>query len=98
MGVNILAKLREKKQNDPKRMVLEDINRPLFVALFGISVYGKSARDESIMELIVGQREDPMVKIRSAFQERQKAEGATWKKQKDGTIIDAEGFMVLQPK
>lgn len=95
---NILAKLREKKQRENKKLVLEDINRPLFSALFGISVYGKDARDESIMELIVGQREDPMVKIRNAFRQRQQVEGAAWKRLKDGTIIDAEGFMVLQPK
>lgn len=95
--MDILTKLREKKASE-KRLVLTDINRPLFTALFGVSIYGKAARDEDVMELIVGQRDDPMVKIRATFRARQKAEGAEWKKQKDGTIIDKNGFIVLQPK
>lgn len=95
--MNILAKLKESKKQ-AKKLALEDVNRPLFTALFGISVYGKSARDDEIMELIVGQRTDPMVQIRENFRAKQKAEGSTWKKEKDGTIRNERGFLVLQPK
>ena len=95
--MDILSKLKESKKQS-KRLVLEDINRPLFTALFGVSVYGKKARDEEIMELIVGQRTDPMVQIRENFCAKMKAEGATWKKEKDGTIRNERGFLVLQPK
>lgn len=95
--MDILSKLKESKKQT-KRLVLEDINRPLFVALFGISVYGKKARDEEIMELIVGQRTDPMVQIRENFRAKQKQEGSTWKKEKDGSIRNERGFLVLQPK
>ena len=94
----VLEKLKKLDAKEPKKLILSDINRPLYTALFGVSIYGKDARDEEITELIIGRSDDPMERIRRDFNRYQEKMGSSLTKRKDGTILDPDGFMVLQPK
>ena len=95
----VMQKLKKKMAKDSSQhLILEDVNRPLYMALFGIGIYGKEARDEDIMELIIGGKNDPMYRIRRDFKRYQESMGSKLTKKKDGTILDPDGFMVLQPK
>lgn len=91
----ILAKLKETKSK--KKLVIDDINRPIYLAIFGTSIYGKSARDEEVMEIIIGQRDDPMVVMRQAYDDRVNEYGSGIKKV-NGVVRDPNGFIVLVPK
>lgn len=87
----------EKKAH--KHLVLEDVNRDLIIALFAIPVYGKEARDEEILSVIInaGSAEvsDLMTRIRADYDQQVKDKKI--KKTKDG-VRDTDGFMVLVPR
>jgi len=87
----------EKKAH--KHLVLKDVNRDLIIALLAIPVYGKEARDEEILSVIinagVADVSDVMTKIRTDYDKRVKAKEI--KKTKDG-VRDTDGFMVLVPR
>ncbi len=82
-----------------KHLVLKDVNRDLIIALFAIPVYGKEARDEEILSVIInaGSAEisDLMGRIRADYDQRVKDKKI--KKTKDG-VRDTDGFMVLVPR
>lgn len=82
-----------------KYLVLKDVNRDLIIALFAIPVYGKEARDEEILSVIInaGSAEisDLMGRIRADYDQRVKDKKI--KKTKDG-VRDTDGFMVLVPR
>ena len=90
------AKSEKKAQ---KHLVLKDVNRDLIIALFAIPVYGKEARDEEILSVIInaGSAEisDRMGRIRADYDQRVKDKKI--KKTKDG-VRDTDGFMVLVPR
>lgn len=90
------AKSEKKAQ---KHLVLKDVNRDLIIALFAIPVYGKEARDEEILSVIInaGSAEisDLMGHIRADYDQRVKDKKI--KKTKDG-VRDTDGFMVLVPR
>lgn len=90
------AKSEKKAQ---KHLVLQDVNRDLIIALFAIPVYGKEARDEEILSVIINagaaEISDLMTKIRSDYDQQVKAKKI--KKTKDG-VRDTDGFMVLVPR
>lgn len=92
----IMAKKAEKNQTG---LVMKDVNRDLITALLAISVYGKDARDEEILSVIINAGADvnPLFeKIRTAYE--QKVKDQKVKKSKDGTVRDADGFIILVPK
>ena len=90
------AKSEKKAQ---KHLVLKDVNRDLIIALFAIPVYGKEARDEEILSVIInaGSAEisDLMGRIWADYDQRVKDKKI--KKTKDG-VRDTDGFMVLVPR
>ena len=90
------AKSEKKAQ---KHLVLKDVNRDLIIALFAIPVYGKEARDEEILSVIInaGSAEISglMGRIRADYDQRVKDKKI--KKTKDG-VRDTDGFMVLVPR
>lgn len=90
------AKSEKKAQ---KHLVLKDVNRDLIIALFAIPVYGKEARDEEILSVIInaGSAEvsDLMTRIRADYDQQVKDKKI--KKTKDG-VRDTDGFMVLVPR
>lgn len=101
---NIKALISKKSDsNNNKSLVLKDINRDLIVALLGISVYGKEARDENIMNIIINGGIATVVdaryeKIKTKYEKLVKTEGKKLKRSKDGTVKTSDGFMVLVPK
>lgn len=96
----LIAQKQSKKEN--ANLALNDINHDLIVSLFAISVYGKPARDEDVLSIIIGGPKGKfatiMDKIKDDYQERIKAAGTKLKKQKNGMMIDQDGFIILQPR
>lgn len=92
----IMAKKAEKNSTG---LVMKDVNRDLITSLLAISVYGKDARDEEILSVIINAGSDvnPLFeKICKAYE--QKVKDKKVKKSKDGTVRDLEGFIVLAPQ
>jgi len=78
-----------------------DINKPLMKALFGISVWGKEAYEEDVMELIIGDYDDSIGEGKRLFQaiyEEGKAKFGKNLRTKSGRIVDPEGRIYLIPK
>ncbi|MCM1230285.1 MAG: hypothetical protein NC489_09130 [Ruminococcus flavefaciens] len=92
----LLAKKEEKKSTG---LVMKDVNRDLITSLLAISVYGKDARDEEILSVIInaGANVNPLYnRICAAYEEKVKSRKVT--KGKDGVVRDTDGFAVLVPK
>lgn len=96
----LLMKKSEEKSNAGKRVVMKDVNRDLMVALLAIPVYGKEARDEEILSVIINAGgvdvSDQIAKIRENYN-KLVAEKKI-KKTKAGGVRDLDGYMVLVPR
>ncbi len=100
MSVNVKALLAAKFENKAKsQLVMKDVNRDLIVALLAIPVYGKEARDEEILSVIINAGaadvSDIMLRIREEYDKKVKEKRV--KKTKNG-VVDTDGFMVLVPR
>ena len=100
MSVDVRAMLTAKSESKKNsRVVMKDVNRDLIVALLAIPVYGKEARDEEILSVIINagaaEVSDLIGKIREDYNRRVKEKKI--KKTKDG-VRDTDGFMVLVPR
>lgn len=100
MSVNVKALLTAKSENKAKsQLVMKDVNRDLIVALLAIPVYGKKARDEEILSVIINAGaadvSDIMLRIREEYDKKVKEKRV--KKTKNG-VVDTDGFMVLVPR
>lgn len=97
----LIAQKQSKKEN--KNLSLNDINHDLIVSLFAVSVYGKPARDEDILTIIIGgpKKADPFKytfdKIKARY-ERQMKDSSLGIVKKSGAILDKDGFIILQPR
>lgn len=103
MAMDIKAMLLKKQQDRMKNksLVFQDVNRPLVLALLGISVYGKDARDEDIMSIIINgttdvHDDDIVDQIKTNHDKLVK--GKQLKKGKDGMYRNKEGFIILTPR
>lgn len=102
MAVDIRALITKKNEkHENKKLVLEDVNRDLIVALLGISVYGKEARDDEILNIIINNgvaiaSTETYDKIKARYKDRVSKKEI--KRSKDGTIKDKNGFIVLVPR
>lgn len=105
MAVNIKDMIAKKKsKNSDKNLELKDINRDLIVSLLGISVYGKDARDEDILEIIIDggearevERDEKLYnKIKDEYRELLKNKSIK-KERKSGFMKNSEGLIVLTP-
>lgn len=102
MSVDIKSLLLKKnaERTSTNRMVMKDVNRDLIVALLAIPVYGKEARDEEILSIIinagVAEVSDSLTKIRENYDKMLKDKKI--KKDKNGNTVDTDGFMVLVPR
>lgn len=92
----LIAKKQEGKLKSSK-LVMKDINRQLVTALLALPVYGKDARDEEILTIIIngGVQSSYMDRIKEGFTKR--LEAGEIKKTK-GEYRDKEGFLVLVPR
>ena len=93
----LLAK-NEKKHND--KLMLKNVNRSLIVALLAIPVYGKEARDEEIMSVIINaghhsRRDALMAKMRENYNQMLKDKKI---KKVKGEVRNTDGFIVLVPR
>lgn len=100
MSFNVRSMIMEKSESKHRnRLVMKDVDRALIISLLAIPVYGKEARDEEILSVIINAGEadtsDLMAKIRENYNRRLKAKEI--KKTKNG-VFDADGFMVLVPR
>lgn len=100
MSVNVKALLTAKSENKAKsQLVMKDVNRDLIVALLAIPVYGKEARDEETLSVIINAGaadvSDIMLRIREEYDKKVKEKRV--KKTKNG-VVDTDGFMVLVPR
>lgn len=92
--------LKKSEQKAAKKLVLKDVNRSLMVALLAIPTYGKEARDEEILSIIINAGKvtdttDLMDRIRANYDK--KVAEKKIKKTKDG-VRDIDGFFVLVPR
>ena len=87
------------KSENKKKLVLKDVNRDLIIALLAIPVYGKEARDEEILSVIINsgavQANKYIEQIRARYNERLKNKEI--KRTKTG-VRDLDGFRVLVPR
>lgn len=100
MAVDVRAMLMAKSEGKKNtQVVMKDVNRDLIVALLAIPVYGKEARDEEILSVIINagaaEVSDLIGKIRANYNQRVKEKKI--KKTKEG-VRDTDGFMVLVPR
>ena len=93
--------MTKQEKNAGKKLIWKDVNRDLIVALLAIPVYGKEARDEEILSVIINagvrnrreaQLRDMRDKYNQAIQEKK------IKKSKTGETRDADGFLYLEPR
>lgn len=103
MSVSIRELLQSKENKKANNeLVLKDINRDLIVALLAIPVYGKHARDEEILSIIINagssantSRNKYLEKFREHYNQLLKDKKI--KKTKTG-VRDTDGFLVLVPR
>lgn len=103
MSVSIRELLQSKENKKANNeLVLKDINRDLIVALLAIPVYGKHARDEEILSIIINAgssantgRNKYLEKFREHYNQLLKEKKI--KKTKTG-VRDTDGFIVLVPR
>lgn len=95
-----LKDLVEKKKSERSlqgKLDLNDINRDLIISLFSISIYGKEAHDDEILEIIIGNETNPFKKkMKENFDKRKQEAGAKLKKAKDG-YLRHNGLIILKP-
>lgn len=89
-----------KKQNDKikkTRVMLDDVNKELIIALTALPVYGKEVRDEEILTLIIngGVQSSYLERMKKRF--KAELESGEVKKVK-GEYRNKDGFIVLAPK
>lgn len=99
MAVDIISMIN-KKDNDnhvSKKLIMEDINHDLIISLLAIPIYGKQARDEEILSVIINsgksKRSIKLNELKSSFDNDIKTK--TVKKCKDGQYQNSDGFTVL---
>ena len=97
--MDIKAMLLEKQEKTGKKLVMKDVNRGLVTALLAIPVYGKEARDEEILSVIINAGMKGSAELMNKIRENYKKFTSEHKvkKQKD-VYLDDEGYMVLVPK
>ena len=93
--------LKKDREKNPGRLTVRDVNRSLIISLLAIPVYGKEARDEEILSVIInaGKVADTsgcMERIRASYDQMVKDKKI--KKAKGGEIRDTDGFWVLEPR
>ena len=88
----LLLKKHEKQENE-KRMVLEDVNQDLIIALLAVPIYGKDARDEDILSIIINSGTMTLQTALSKIKE----EFADWI-YADPKRRDKDGFIHLKPR
>lgn len=100
MSVDIRSMLLKKQEGKKSKLVLKDVNRGLLISLLCLPVYGKEARDEEILSVIINagapaNLADTMTKIREHYNNLVNEKKV--KKTKTG-VRDNEGFLVLVPR
>lgn len=98
MVIDIRARIREKSQIPKTELALDDVNKDLIMSLFAVDVYGAEARDEEILNIIIGGGQivkDARAIMRADFEKISKSEKL--KKGKDGMWRDKDGYIVLEP-
>lgn len=103
MSVDIKSLIMKKSDEKTKgsKLIMKDVNRDLIVALLAIPVYGKDARDEEILSIIINTgttttTQSLLSQIQDNFNKKLKEKKI--KKSKDGFIRDTDGFIVLKPR
>lgn len=103
MSMDILSLINQKQKNREKenpKPVLMDVNQDLIVSLLALPLYGKVARDEEILSVIINAGtygfQTALEEIRKNFNEKVKNKEV--KKGKDGMYRNKEGFIVLRPR
>lgn len=103
MSVDVLSKIAKKSEsrNKEAKSALVDINHDLIVAITGIGLYGKEARDEEILSIILNagtiQSLDKMLqRVKENYNNLIKTKKL--KKGKDGYMRDEDGFIRLTPR
>lgn len=102
MSLDIKAMI-SKKSNDKllgKHMVLRDVNRDLIMALLAIPIYGKEARDEEILSVIINSGTTDSItgldRVKAIHEKR--VANKEIKKEKGGVYRNKSGFLVLVPR
>lgn len=98
MIIDIRARIREKSQIPKTELTLDDVNKDLIMSLFAVDVYGAEARDEEILNIIIGGGQiikDARAIMRDDFIKISK--NGKLKKGKDGMLRDKDGYIVLEP-
>ena len=100
MAVDVRALLLKKQEGKKSRLVLKDVNRNLLISLLALPVYGKEARDEEILSVIINagapiDLADKMAKIREHYNQLVKDKKV--KKTRTG-VHDTDGFLILVPR
>lgn len=100
MNEQIKAILMKKQEKRERKLVMQDVNADLIVALMAIPVYGKEARDEEILSIIINSGsltfQSMIDKIKDEFNKNVKEKKL--KKSKDGFLRDKDGFIHLKPR
>lgn len=100
MNEQIKAILMKKQEKRERKLVMQDVNVDLIVALMAIPVYGKEARDEEILSIIINSGsltfQSMIDKIKEEFNKNVKEKKL--KKSKDGFLRDKDGFIHLKPR
>ena len=100
MSADIRSMLLKKQEGKKSKLVMKDVNRALIISLLALPVYGKEARDEEILSVIINagapvDLTDRMTKIREHYNQLLKDKKV--KKTKTG-VRDTDGFLVLVPR
>lgn len=100
MSLDVRSLLLKKQEGKNTKLVMKDVNRGLLISLLCLPVYGKEARDEEILSVIinagaVADMTDIMDRIRANYN-KLVAEKKV-KKTKTG-VRDTDGFLVLVPR
>lgn len=99
---DIRAMLRQKQEkNETTKLALKDIHRDLIVALTAITIYGKEARDEEILSIIINGTAPEAKKTPTYLERITESFNARMAKKEikkvNGEYRDANGFLVLVP-
>ena len=91
-----------KKGIPSNNLAMEDINRGLYEALFAISIYGDTVRDDEIMEIIINGTDNTsskLYKTRKALYDEfvKHLQNGDYVRSGD-VLLDKEGRIKLQPK
>ena len=102
MAFDIRSMILDRHKNKTK-LAFKDVNRPLVTGLLALSVYGREARDEEILSIIINAGEGALMdgglmeRIRTNYDTLVKEKKL--KKEKDGTTrLKDTGFQILVPR